>query len=86
MMGVELQSLEAKYHHSMMWLSMWLIVLAASLYGIQTVSELRWLSCIPLSLVMFGASVGLHECGHGTFFRHQRLNEALGVLFGVFAL
>ena len=56
---------------------MWLIVLQQSLRNTDRfrseVVELVFL----LSLVMLGASIGLHKCGHGTFFRHQRLNEGL---------
>ncbi|MFM1884945.1 MAG: hypothetical protein RL026_102 [Pseudomonadota bacterium] len=45
-----------------------------------------WLALpfIPLlGLLTMRVLVLLHECGHGNFFRSQRLNRAIGFLFGV---
>ena len=48
----------------------------------------RWLTLaivLPLGLLMTRLLVLMHECGHGSLFRSQRLNRSFGFLFGVVA-
>jgi len=45
-----------------------------------------WLALLPLPLIVLlnvRAFALMHECGHGSLFRSQRLNGALGFLLGV---
>ena len=50
--------------------------------GMLFLPNLYVIWCVLWSVVMLGASVGLHECGHGTFYSSKKLNEILGVIFG----
>lgn len=44
---------------------------------------LQLLLALPLGLFTLRVLVLMHECGHGSLFRSQRLNRAFGFLFGV---
>jgi omega-6 fatty acid desaturase (delta-12 desaturase) len=54
--------------------------------AIWTASVSWWVTAaliVPISLVTLRILVLMHECGHSSLFRTQRLNRALGFLFGV---
>ena len=45
-----------------------------------------WLAVIPLPFIILFTVRGfglMHECGHGSLFRHARVNRGVGFLFGV---
>ena len=56
--------------------------------AVASISVSRWLTLaivLLLSLLMTRLLVLMHECGHGSLFRSQRLNRIFGFLFGVVA-
>ncbi len=52
--------------------------------------QVHWAYTIPVTLVLSGCLVRLfilhHDCGHGSFFRTQRANDAAGTIIGWFLL
>lgn len=56
--------------------------------AVRSVGVSRWLTALAVLLISLFALrvfVLMHECGHGSLFRTQRLNRACGFLLGVIA-
>ena len=64
-----------------------LLLWASMLFSLQF---LGYWACLPLAVPAAGFLVRLfliqHDCGHGSFFRRRRTNDALGRILGVLTL
>src|SRR5437762_723292 len=82
----------AKYQQSSIWRSGWQIVNSLApyaalwylMYLVQAISV--WLA-IPLAVIagafLVRVFIIFHDCGHGSFFRSRRANEAVGFITGM---
>ena len=55
----------------------------AALLSVHVSCWLTAAAVLPISLFTVRAFALMHECGHGSLFRTQRLNRAFGFLLGV---
>ena len=94
--AVDWNALLAPYRRPVMWKSLFqlfstALLLAASwfamLWSLDRVGYwLTLLLAVPAAFMVVRLFMLQHDCGHGSFFRSQRLNNLVGTVLGVFTL
>ena len=89
------RSMIAKYQHSDIWRSVWQIIdtfvpYFILLYGINRSLEISYWMTLALALPAAGFQVRIfiifHDCGHGSFFKSQKVNDIVGMVTGLCSL
>ena len=86
------KAIVAQYQKPAPWRSVWQIVNTVVPYGIlwylmHLSLAVSWWLTMPLAVLAGGFLVRLfiifHDCGHGSFFRSRKANDAWGIITGV---
>jgi len=89
---VSWQQIAARYARADLWRSIWQVVNTLIPYFglwylmIRSVEVSYWLTlllAVPTAGFMVRTFIIFHDCGHGSFFRSQKANHALGVFTGI---
>jgi acyl-lipid omega-6 desaturase (Delta-12 desaturase) len=92
---IDWNALLAPYRRPVTWRSTVQLVTTASLLalfwflGLWSLRVGYWLTlllAIPAALMLVRLFMLQHDCGHGAFFKSQRLNNLVGTVLGVFTL
>jgi omega-6 fatty acid desaturase (delta-12 desaturase) len=93
--GIDWNAMLAPYRRPVTWRSVAQLATTASLLALfwllmwWSLDVGYWLSlllAVPAALMLVRLFMLQHDCGHGSFFRSQKLNNLVGTVLGVFTL
>ncbi len=93
--SIDWNAMLAPYRRPVMWKSLFQLVTTAALlaafwfamlWSLDVGYWLTLLLAVPAAFMVVRLFMLQHDCGHGSFFRSQKLNNLVGTVLGVFTL
>ncbi len=93
--SIDWNAMLAPYRRPVMWKSLFQLVTTAALlaafwfamlWSLDVGYWLTLLLAVPAAFMVVRLFMLQHDCGHGSFFRSQKLNNVVGTVLGVFTL
>ena len=93
--SIDWNAMLAPYRRPVMWKSLFQLVTTAALlaafwfamlWSLDVGYWLTLLLAVPAAFMVVRLFMLQHDCGHGAFFKSQRLNNLVGTMLGVFTL